>query len=323
MRTVSVTAMLLATSWLATPALSADAFKDYPNRPIRLIVPNAPGSGVDTLGRIVATRLSVVLGQQIVVDNRVGAGGIIGMETGKNAASDGYTLIIASPSTLVTAALMQSKLPYDPLTTFEFVGQTAVTPNVLVVNPALPAKSTKELIEHARLNKINMASAGPGSQSHLAGVALMVAGQFQSLHVPYKGGGTAELAVVAAESHWTLSPAPSVMTLANSGRLRALGHSLKTRSALLGNLPPIADAIPGFDYSGWQGFLLPKGASKAVIAKLHDAITRTLGTPEVKNAFATQATEIVTGTPEAFRNLVQDSVRDNRKIIEAIGSRGS
>lgn len=309
----------LAATCAAAVTLAADVAKDYPSRPLRLIVPNAPGSGVDTLGRIIATRLTQRLGQQVVVDNRVGAGGIIGMETGKNAAPDGYTLIIASTSTLVIAPILQSKPPYDPVNDFGYVTQIAVTPGVVAVNPSLPVKTMKALIEHAKANKINMASAGPGSQSHLAGVALMHAGKFTSLHVPYKGGGTSELAVISGESHWILSPAPAVMSHVNAGRMRALGHTLPKPTTLLANIPPIADTIPGFDYSGWQGFLVPKGTSEAVVAKLHDAIIRSLGLPDVKNAFAAQATDMVTGTPEDFRKVVEASVRDNRNVIKAVG----
>src|SRR5690606_29535986 len=156
----------------------AAAASDYPSRPLRLIVPNAPGSGVDTLGRIIANRLAYELGQQIVVDNRVGAGGIIGMETGRKAAQDGYTLIVASTSTLVIAPLLQPRPPFDPLNDFDYVTQTAVTPGVVAVNPALPIKTIGDLIRHAKANKLNMASAGQGSQSHLAGIALMHAAKF-------------------------------------------------------------------------------------------------------------------------------------------------
>lgn len=314
-RVVSLAIVFIA----ACAGAAADAVKDYPARPLRLIVPNAPGSGVDTLGRIIANRLIQQLGQQIVVDNRVGAGGIIGMEVGKNAAPDGYTLIIASTSTLVIAPLLQSKPPYDPVNDFGYVMQIAITPGVVAVNPLLPVKTTKDLIEYAKVNKINMASAGPGSQSHLAGVALMHAGKFMSLHVPYKGGGTSELAVISGESHWILSPAPAVMSHVNAGRMRALGHTLRKPTTLLGNIPPIADTIPGFNYSGWQGFLVPRGTSRAVVAKLHHAISKSLGLPEVKNAFAAQATEMITGTPEDFRKVVQQSVRDNHNVIKAVG----
>ncbi|MDP1718603.1 MAG: tripartite tricarboxylate transporter substrate binding protein, partial [Burkholderiales bacterium] len=173
----------------AVPVVAADVVKNYPDRPIRLLVPNAPGSSVDTLTRIVANKLGEVIGQQIVVDNRAGAGGIIGMEIAKDAAPDGYTLIAATTAASTIAVLLQKKPSFDPVKDYDYVTQFAVTPNVLVVNPALPIKSVKELIDYtkARSGNVNMASAGPGSQSHLSGAYLMQAGHFESLHVPYKG----------------------------------------------------------------------------------------------------------------------------------------
>lgn len=313
---ICMAAAPLAMHPVGANAASADA---YPARPLRLIIPNAPGSGVDTLGRIIANRLTQELGQQIVVDNRVGAGGIIGMETGRKAVPDGYTLINASTSTLVIAPLLQGTPPFDPLNDFDYVIQSAVTPGVLAVNTALPVKSMRELIQHAKASKLNMASAGQGSQSHLAGIALMHAAKFTSLHVPYKGGGTSELAVISGESHWILSPAPAIMSHVNAGRMRALGHTMPSKTSLLPTISPIADTVSGFDYSGWQGFLVPKGVAKAQITKLRDAIMKTLSSANVRSAFATQATEIVTGRPEDFRKLVEGSVQHNRILIKEVG----
>jgi len=305
----------------ALPAAPAQTAKDYPSRPIRLLVPNAPGSSVDTLTRIVATKLGEVLGQQVVVDNRAGAGGIIGMEIAKDAPPDGYTLIAATTAASTIAVLLQKKPTFDPVNDYDFVTQFAVTPNVLVVNPSLPVKSVKELIDYckARNGAVNMASAGAGSQSHLSGTYFMQAGHFPSLHVPYKGGGASVASVIAGESQWTLTPAAAVMTHVNSGRLRAIGHSLTKPSPLLGTIPPIAETIPGFDYSGWQGFFVPKGTPKPIIEKLRAAVIKTVSLPDVKKALAVQGTEVVTGTPEEFRKLVQDSMAKNAKVVKAVG----
>lgn len=303
------------------PVAGADAAKDYPNRPIRFLVPNAPGSSNDTLARIVAIKLGEVLGQQIVIDNRAGVGGALGMEIGKNANPDGYTLVSAPTGAMTIAPLLQKKPPFDPVNDYAFISLFAVTPNVLVVNPSLPVKSVKELIDYCKgkQGQVNMASAGPGSQSHLSGVYFMQAGNFQSLHVPYKGGGPSVASVIAGESHWTLIPAPAAMSHVNSGRLRAIGHSLPKRSPLLGNIPPIAETIPGFDYSGWQGVAVPKGTPKPIIEKLRVALVKTANLPEVKSALAAQATEVVTGTPEEFRKTVQDSLEKNAKAVKAVG----
>jgi len=303
------------------PATAAQTSKEYPSRPIRLIVPNAPGSSVDTLTRIVANKLSEVIGQQLVVDNRAGAGGIIGMELAKEAAPDGYTLIAATTAASTIAVLLQKKPSFDPVKDYDYVTQFAVTPNVLVVNPKLPVKTVKELIDYckAKNGAVNMASAGAGSQSHLSGTYFLQAGHFESLHVPYKGGGASVASVIAGESQWTLTPAAAVMSFVNSGRLRAIGQSLPKSSALLPNIPPIADTIPGFDYSGWQGFFVPKGTPKPIIEKLRAAVIKTVNLPDVKKALAAQGTDIVTGTPEEFRKVVQDSMIKNAKVVKAVG----
>lgn len=314
-------ALAASSASLSSFAAAADAAKDYPDRPIRMLVPNAPGSSVDTLSRIIAGKLSEVLGQQVISDNRAGAGGVIGMEIAKAAIPDGYTLISATTAASTIAVLLQKKPTYDPVKDYDHVVQFAVTPNVLVVNPALPVKSVRELIDYCKgkQGQVNMASAGPGSQSHLSGAYFMQAAKFESLHVPYKGGGPSVASVIAGESQWTLTPAAAVMSFVNSGRLRALGHSLPKRSPLLGDIPPIAETVPGFDYSGWQGFMVPKGTPKPIIEKLRAAIIKTANLPEVKNLLAAQGTEVVTGTSQEFRKVVQDSMVANALVVKAVG----
>lgn len=302
------------------PAMGADAAKNYPNRPIRILMPNAPGSSTDTLGRVVANKLGEVLGQQVVVDNRPGAGGIIGMEIAKTANPDGYTMISASSAAMSIVPHIHKTLSYDPLNDYAFLSLFAVTPNVLVVNQALPVKSVKELIDLTRSKpgQINMASAGAGSQSHLAGVLLQTMGKFESLHVPYKGGGSTP-AVAAGESHWSINPAPSVMSLVKAGRLRAIGHTLPNRSPLLGDMPAIAETVPGYNYSGWQGMLAPKATPKPILDKLRAALLKTMSLPEIKTALATQGAEIVTSTQEEFRKFVQDESRKIGPVIKSAG----
>ncbi|MFN7087953.1 MAG: Bug family tripartite tricarboxylate transporter substrate binding protein [Burkholderiales bacterium] len=303
------------------PAMAADAAKDYPNRPIRMLVPNAPGSSVDTLGRIFAHALTQVSGQQVVVDNRAGAGGILGMEIGKNASPDGYTVISASTAAMVIGPHIHKKLPFDPLKDYEFISLFGITPNILVVNPTLPVKSVKELVDYARSRQgqINMASAGPGAQSHLAGVLLMKLGNFQSLHVPYKGGGASVAAVVAGESQWTITPAPAVAGLIQSGKLRAIGHSLEKRDPLLGDLPAVAETIKGFEYSGWNGLLAPAGTPRPILAKLHALVLKTVATPDVRQGFAKQLTQVTTNTPEAFRKFVAKEIQEMGPIVKEAG----
>jgi tripartite-type tricarboxylate transporter receptor subunit TctC len=312
---------MAATVLGSTPAAAQEAAKSYPSRPIRLLVPNAPGSSVDTLSRIVGTKLGDVLGQQVVMDNRAGAGGVIGMEIAKAANPDGYTLISATTAASTIAVLLMKKPTFDPVNDYDYVAQYAETPNVLVVHPALAPKSVKELIAYARAKQgqVNMASAGPGSQSHLSGAYFLQAGKFESLHVPYKGGGPSVAAVIAGESQWTLTPAPAVMVHVNSGRLRAIGHSLPKPTPLLANIPPIAETIPGFDYSGWQGFFIPKGTPKAITEKLRAAVIKTVALPDVKKALDIQATEVVLRGPEEFRKVVRDSMVQNAVVVKLVG----
>jgi tripartite-type tricarboxylate transporter receptor subunit TctC len=314
--------LALAASLLGTAlALAQEAAKDYPSRPIRMIVPNAPGSSVDTLSRIVGTGLSQVIGQQVVIDNRAGAAGVIGMEIAKNANPDGYTMIAATTAASTIARILQKNPTFDPAKDYDYVVQFAETPNLLVVNPSLPIKSVTELIDYAKSNKgrFNMASAGAGSQSHLSGAYFQQAAGIESLHVPYKGGGASVGSVVAGESHWTLTPAAAVMSQVNAGRLRALGHSLPKPSPLLAGIPPIADTIKGFDYSGWQGFFVPKGTPKAITDKLRAAVIKTTELPDVRKALAVQGTEIVIRGPAEFRKVVQDSMVQNEKVVKAVG----
>jgi tripartite-type tricarboxylate transporter receptor subunit TctC len=314
-------ALALALAAPAAYAASSAGAGKYPERPIRMIVPNAPGSSVDTLTRIVGTKLSEVIGQQIVADNRAGAGGVIGMELGKNATPDGYTIIAATTAASTIAVQLLQKPPFDPVKDYDYVVQFAVTPNVLVVNPSLPVHTVKELIDYcnAKNGSVNMASAGTGSQSHLSGTYLLDAGHFKALHVPYNGGGASVASVVAGESQFTLTPAAAVMGFVRSGRLRAIGESLPKRSPLLGDIPPIADTIKGFDYSGWQGFFVPKGTPKAVIARLREAVIKTVSQPDVQKQLAAQGTEVVTGTPEEFRKVVQESYAKNRQVLKTVG----
>jgi len=301
--------------------VAAESVKDYPSRPIRLIMPNAPGSSADTLGRIVAGRLSEALGQQLVVDNRAGAGGSLGLEIGKSANPDGYTLITTSLSALTVSPHIRKNLAYDSIKDFEYVATYSRQAAVLVVFPGLPVKSVKDLIEHAksRQGKINMASAGPGSTSHLNGTALMIAGKFDSLHLPYKGGGPSTAAVVSGESHWTMPPSAAVMTLVRAGRLRALGHTFPQRTPLLPDMPAIAEGLPGFKYVAISGFIAPRGAPKAIMDKVRATVDRVVNTPAAREQLAAQGAEPVSLQPAEFRKFVQDELAEAGKLVKAIG----
>jgi putative tricarboxylic transport membrane protein len=298
---------------------AAAAAQDYPNRPVRMLVPNAPGSSVDTMARILSAKLGEALGGAVVVENRDGAGGLIGMDIGKNAKPDGYTLICVSNGSMLIAPQLKKAPPYDALRDFEHIGTYAVTPNVLVVTPQLPVKSVKELIDYARANSatINMASAGIGSQSHLAGVLLMTMGNFESLHVPHKGGGPSVASVAAGQTHWTMVPAPAAMSQVKAGRLRAVGHSLPRPSAMLADLPPVAETVQGYDFSGWAGLVAPKGTPRQIVERVHAAMLKTLAMPEVRDGLASQGAEVFAGSPEEFRKFLVQEIANTEKVIKA------
>lgn len=321
MRIPGLLIFVLATAVSGAPASAADPARDYPSRPMRMIVTNAPGSSVDVLSRIVAVRLGNLLGQQVVVDNRPGAGSALGMEIGRNAAPDGYTLVSAPTAALAVAPLLHQKRPFEIVDHYAFISLFAITPNVLVVNPGLPIKTVRELIDYskAKQGRINMASAGPGSQSHLTGVLLTTLGKFESVHIPYKGGGASVASVVAGESQWTITPAPAVWALVKTGRLRAIGHSLPKRTPLLGELPAVAESIPGYDYSGWNGLIAPRGTPRPVLDKVRGALLKIMSLSEVKDALAEQATEVTTSTPEEFRRLVQNELNKYSAVVKAVG----
>jgi tripartite-type tricarboxylate transporter receptor subunit TctC len=203
---------------------------------------------------------------------------------------------------------------------YDYVVQFAETPNVLVVNPGVPLKSVKELIAQAKAKpgELRMASAGSGSQSHMSGAYFQQMAQIDSLHVPYKGGGPSVAAVVAGESHWTLTPAPAVMSHVTAGRVRAIAHSLPKASPLFPNIPPIAETIPGFDYSGWQGFFFPKGTPRPIVDKMRAAVIKTMERPEVQKAMALQASAIVIRAPAEFRKVVEESMAKNAKLVKML-----
>ena len=303
----------------AATAIGAWA-QDYPNRPIRILVPNAPGSSVDTMTRILSNRLGEALGgASIVVENRDGAGGLIGMDVGRKAAPDGYTLITVSNGSGVIAPLLKKVRPYDTAQDFELIGTFAITPNVLVVNPQLPVNSVKELIDYARSHRdsINMASAGVGSQSHLAGALLMTMGNFESLHVPHKGGSPSVASVAAGQTHWTLTPAPAAMSQVKAGRLRVIGQSLPRRSAILAELPPIAETVPGYDFNGWAGLIAPKGTPRAVIERVQAAMAKTLSAPDVREGLASQGADLFPGNTEEFRKFLAQDVANTERVMKA------
>lgn len=312
--TISLTALLVPLAGAA----------EFPSRSIRVIVANVPGSGVDVLTRIVTARLGNELGQSIIVDNRIdnrpGAGTALGMEIGRTAAADGYTLVSAATASLAIAPLIYRKNPQSVLDDYELLSRFAITPNMLVVTPALTLRSVADLVALSRTQpQVKMASGGVGSQNHLAGALLTTMGKFPATHTPYRGSTAPVAAVANGDAQWTLTPAPAVWPQVKSGRLHVLGHSLPQRTPLLGDLPAIAETIPGYDYSGWFSLIAPKGTPTPIIEKLRNALHKVLARTDVRDAFAEQASVTAGNTRDEFRRLVLSEQAKYAEVVKAAG----
>ena len=308
----------------ALPALPARAQGAWPQKPMKFIVPNAPGSSVDTIGRLLMAEIAKVLQQPAVADNKAGAAGALGAEAARTSLADGYTLLIGSSTALSTAPLLQKAARYDPLADFELISLVALLPNVLVCHPGLPVKSVKELIAYAKAkgpkgDQSNMASAGIGSASHLAGVAFQSAAAFTSVHVPYKGGSQGVASVVSGETDWVLTPAPAAMSLVGGGRLRLLGHSMAANTRPLGDVQALALTVPGFEFAGWIGLLGPKGLPAAVTATLGDAVAKALQVRELVQAFDLNGAVAAPSSPTELRRFLERDIASNKRAIAVAG----
>ena len=263
--------------------VAAQSGKDYPNRPIRLVIPQTAGSSTDTMSRVLTAKLGELLGQQIVVDNRTGAGGVIGAGIVAGAEPDGYTLLCAAtPSQVIGPQLYKSATRYDPLKAFTPIGMFAVTQNVLIANQKAPFSNVKDLIGYAKANpgKLNWGNAGIGFQSHLAGVLFTHMAKINVLHVAYKGAGPLVTGVISGESQVTLGPAPAWMTHVQAGRARALAMAGEKRSTLWPDLPTITESgLPGYVSDGWAGVMGPRGLPKSMVDKLHAMLVKAVNDP--------------------------------------------
>ena len=304
---------------LALPA----AVQAYPDRPVRVIAAQSAGSSLDTIGRIVTPKVSELLGQQIVIDNRGGAGGIIGVELAARAAPDGYTVLLGAPSSMILSRFTYSKLSFDTTRDFDPVSMIVNAESVMVVHPSVPAKSVKEFIAltRAKPKTYNMGSAGVGASSHLAGVMFVTLTGIDATHVPYKGGGPMATAIVGGESQWAISPAAALMGHVKASRLRALAISSAKRSPLMGDLPTIAEAgVPGYEYTSWNGFFVPKGTPKAVVAKLHGVTQKALAEPDVKQLYGSQGlAPLGSSTPEEFGKFYRADFARMEKLAKVAG----
>lgn len=301
--------------------ISGAAAQSYPTKPVRMIIPFSPGGATDVPGRILAQKLTELLGQQVVVDNRPGAGSIIGTEIVAQAQPDGYTLLMTATPYVISVNL-HKKLPFDPVKDFVPVSQFGSGPNVLVVHPSLPAKSVQELIALARSQpgKIDYASSGNGSAQHLFGALFLSMANISMTHIPYKGSGPATADLLGGQVKVGFPGIAIAIPHHKAGRLRALGVTTAKRSPQMPDVPSLAEAgVPGYDATLWLGIAAPRGTPRAVVARLNKEIANALQLPDVREAFVRSGTDPVASTPEAFGAFVQAEVVKWGKVIRDIG----
>jgi tripartite-type tricarboxylate transporter receptor subunit TctC len=317
---VKITGLLLALAAAGATSALAQSAANYPTKPVRLIVPFPPGGSNDVVGRMIAIQLSDRLGQQVVVDNRGGAGGTIGTEVASRAAPDGYTLLVISIAHAVAPWLYD--LHYDSIKSFAPVAILATGPNVLVVHPDLPVHSVKELIDLAKQKpgELQYASAGIGSFQHLGGELFKLEAGVDIVHVPYKGGGPAMTDVLGGHIKIMFSSLVQTTAFIRNGQLRALGTGGAQRISALPDVPTIAEAgVPGYEADNWWGILAPAGTPQAIIDKLHTEIAAVQNSHLTKKQFANQGAEAVQMTSAAFGDFIAKEIAKWEQVVKKGG----
>jgi tripartite-type tricarboxylate transporter receptor subunit TctC len=323
MRRSSVFAAALLAGVSAAAVPGAATAQDYPKRPIRLIVPFAPGGPMDILSRAIGEKLTVRLGQQVVVDNRGGASGTIGTEIAARAAPDGHTLLAGHSGTHVVNVSLFPKLHYDPVRDFAPITLTASLPMALVVHPSVPAKSAAELIAlaRARPGQINFATASSGGPTHMAAVLFKHLADIDIVHIPYNGNAPALNDLVAGRVQMMFSNLLTSMPLARAGKLRVLAVSTAKRTQQAPDIPTVAESgIPGYDYNPWFAMFAPAGTPRPVVMLLNAEIRRALESPDMKQRFSKQAIDLVTSTPEELAELIRIEIPKWREVVKKAGA---
>jgi tripartite-type tricarboxylate transporter receptor subunit TctC len=304
------------------PAL-ASAADPWPSKPIRLVVPFTPGGSTDILGRAIGAKLQEALGQPVVVENKPGAGGSIGATEVARAAGDGYTLLMGHIGTLAVNPSLYPNLPYDPRKSFVAVALVARVPNVLVVNPQVPAKDVAELIAlaKARPGQLRYASGGNGSAAHLAMEYFKLRAGVDIQHIPYKGTAPAVTDVLGGQVETTMTGVPAVAAHVKAGKLRALGVSGSGAVAALPGVPTIAATIPDFEAIQWYGVVAPAGTPAAIVDRLNAEINRALGTTELRARLEAEGAEAAPGPPASFGTLIASEIARWKPVVERAGMR--
>jgi tripartite-type tricarboxylate transporter receptor subunit TctC len=297
--------------------------QEYPTRPVRVVVGYPGGGGADFFARAVTQKLSEALGQPFIVENRPGAGSNIGAEVVARSAPDGYTLLVMNIAFAANPSLY-AKLPFDPLKDFTPISQVASLMNLLVVHPSVPVTSVKELIALAKSNpgKMNYASAGNGSSTHLAGELFKSMAGVQIVHIPFKGAPPAITAVLSGEVGMMFAAIPTALSQSKAGRLRALAVGAARRSSAAPGIPTIAEAgVPGFDVSSWVGMAAPAGTPRPIILKLNQEIVKVTRLPDVQEQLSREGAESISSTPEQFAALVRSEMAKWSKVVKQAGIR--
>ena len=320
MRYIKTLALLVPMSLAAATASG----QDFPTRPVRLITPTGAGGSLDTMARLLASRYTEIWGQQVVVENRPGGGGMIGAGYAARSPADGYTLLVASNGNLATTQALYKNVPYDPVKDFKAISLVASNPYVLVGHPSLPVKTMRDLVAlaKARPGHINVASSGNGSTPHLALELLNSMAGIRMLHVPYKTSSGALTSIVSGETSLMFTGVVSALPFVNTGRLRTLATASDKRISILPDVPTISESgVPGYEASNWAGVLAPAGTPPAVIATVHATTVKALATKSMQESFAKQGLEVVGSTPEHFADFIKSEIRKWTKVIQESGAK--
>lgn len=317
MKTLQVALAVVALS--LAPLAAGQA---WPTKPIKLVAPSTPGDAPDVIARMVAEKLSTALGQQVVVDNKPGAGGVVGSDAVAKSAPDGYTLIMGNAGSHGINAAVYSKLPYDIQRDFAPVSQVAIAPNVMVINPRVPAQSVAEFIAYAKSQpgKLSYASGGNGSSAHMSMELFKSMAGLDIQHIPYKGSSPALTDVVAGQVVVFIGNMPPTVPLVKAGKLRALGVTTKSRSALMPELPTISEAaLPGYETVAWFGVLAPAGTPPDVVNRLSQEIAKIAKSPEMREKLLAMGAEPVGSTPEEFKGVIDRDIAKWKPLAQKVG----
>ena len=307
--------ILIAMALLAPVVMAQQA---YPNKPIRIIVPYPPGGTADIIGRTIAEKLGVIWGQSVIVENRAGGGGTIGVDAVAKAAPDGYTMILGVTGPLTIAPSINAQLAYDPLRDLVPITLVAAVPSLIAIHPSVPARDLKELIALAKSQpgKLTFASAGTGTSVHIAGELFKSMAGVDIIHVPYKGGAPALNDLLGGQVSMIIENMPQLLPQVRAGKIRALAVTTQQRSSALADLPAVAEILPGYEATTWFGLLAPAKTPQEIVRKVQSDVAKIGMLPDVKERFTGLGADVIASTPEAFAKHLQSELVRFSKVIK-------